>query len=85
VAGRGFVGVWKDEASAVFMAADRADKEALLATAPDKFFTTPHYATHVELGRPDRPRDHTEVAAGSGREVPCLMLHRFRWRDDRDS
>jgi hypothetical protein len=49
VGGRGFVGVWKDETSAVFMAEDRAEKEALLATAPDKFHTTEHYGDSARL------------------------------------
>jgi hypothetical protein len=49
VEGRGFVGVWKDETSAVFMAEDRVEKEALIAGAPDKFFTTPHYGDSARL------------------------------------
>ena len=49
VAGKGFVGVWKDEASAVFVAEDVSEKEALLAEEPEKFFTTPHYGNSARL------------------------------------
>jgi hypothetical protein len=42
--------------------------------ADDHAVLSPHVdPTHVELGRLDRPRDHTEVTVGSGREVPCLI------------
>jgi hypothetical protein len=49
VASRGFVGIWKDEASAVFLAEDAVEKEALLASDPDKFFATPHHANSSRL------------------------------------
>ena len=49
VAGRGFLGIWKDGASASFQAEDLAEKEALLAGEPEKFFTTPHYGESPRL------------------------------------
>lgn len=49
VAGRGFLGVWKDGSSAVFLAEDLAEKRALLADEPDKFFTTPHHGDSPRL------------------------------------
>jgi hypothetical protein len=49
VGGKGFVGIWKDETSAVFMAEDLAEKESLLHDEPEKFFTTPHYGNSTRL------------------------------------
>jgi hypothetical protein len=49
VAGGGFVGIWKDETSAVFVAQDMDEKQALLAGSPEKFFTTPHYGESARL------------------------------------
>ena len=49
VRGKGFVGIWKDEASAVLMVESIAEKEALLAAEPDKFFTTDHYGDSPRL------------------------------------
>lgn len=49
VDGQGFVGIWKDETSAVFLAEDRAEKEALIANEPGKFFTTAHYGESARL------------------------------------
>jgi hypothetical protein len=49
VARRGFVGIWKDETSAVFAAEDAAEKQALLASSPQKFFTTAHYGESDRL------------------------------------
>jgi hypothetical protein len=49
VAGRGFVGVWKDQTSAVMLAGDLAEKQALLTEGPDKFFTTHHYRDSSRL------------------------------------
>jgi len=49
VAGKGFVGIWKDETSAVFVAEDVAEKAALLASEPEKFFTTSHYGNSARL------------------------------------
>jgi hypothetical protein len=49
VAGHGFVGIWKDEASAVFVAEDTDKKQALLAESSEKFFTTAHYGESARL------------------------------------
>jgi hypothetical protein len=43
VAGRGFVGIRKDQTSGVIPASDLAEKQTLLTDDPDKFFTTDHY------------------------------------------
>ncbi len=49
VAGRGFVGIWKDQTSAVMLAGDLPEKQALLTEDPDKFFTTDHYRDSARL------------------------------------
>jgi len=49
VRGRGFVGIWKDETSAVLMVDGLAEKASLLADSPDKFFTTSHYGDSPRL------------------------------------
>src|SRR5438874_5370208 len=49
VRGRGFTGVWKDEASAVIVADSAVEKAALIAAEPAKFFSTPHYGQSARL------------------------------------
>ena len=49
VDGKGFLGIWKDETSAVFLAEDAAEKEALLSAEPEKFFTNAHYGNSPRL------------------------------------
>jgi hypothetical protein len=80
VAEKGFVGVWKDERSAVFLAEDAAEKQALLASDPDKFFTTAHYGQSPRLlVRLDaiEPDELCELITESWRRVapPELIKH----------
>jgi hypothetical protein len=50
VAGKGFLRIrTKDEGGLVVFVADQAEKAALLASAPKKFFTTPHYWNSLTL------------------------------------
>lgn len=53
VAGRGFVGIWKDQTSAVMLAGDLPEKQALLTEDPDKFFTTDHLESDSTSGAAD--------------------------------
>lgn len=47
VKGKGFLRLRSnDEGSLVVFVADLGEKEAMLATSPKKFFTTPHYDSH---------------------------------------
>ena len=49
VRGRGFAGVWKDEATAAIILEDVSHRDALLSSDPDKFFTTAHYGESPRL------------------------------------
>ena len=49
VRGRGFVGIWKDEASAVITIEDLAVRHGMLENEPEKFFTTSHYGDGPRL------------------------------------
>jgi hypothetical protein len=49
VRGRGFVGIWKDEQSAVISIADLEERRARLVDEPEKFFTTPPYGDGPHL------------------------------------
>jgi hypothetical protein len=49
VAGKGFVGIWKDETSASLIVESIAERDALLQSSPEKFFTTPHYGDSPRL------------------------------------
>ena len=84
VAGRGFVGIWKDESSAVFVAEDVDEKQALLADSPEKFFTTPHYGGSarllVRLSAVDVEELRQLVTESWRQHAPAEMLTRF----DRD-
>jgi hypothetical protein len=46
VRGKGFVRLKEDGKSVMFFVGSLDDKEALLATQPDLYFTTPHYDGH---------------------------------------
>lgn len=70
VRGRGFTGIWKDDASAVVMAEDIAEKGALLTSAPDKYFTTAHYD--------DSPRLLVRLANVDARELRELVTESWR-------
>ena len=82
VDGKGFVGIWKDDASAVFLAEDAAEKEALLTTEPDKFFTTAHYGTSARLLvrlEAIEPGQLRELVTESWRQVaPPHLIDRLR-------
>jgi len=45
----GFVGIWKDEQSAVITIADADQRRTRLAEEPEKYFTTPHYGDGPHL------------------------------------
>jgi len=49
VRGRGFVGIWKDEESAVISIADPDERRVRLGDEPETFFTTPHYGDGPHL------------------------------------
>ena len=70
VRGKGFVGIWKDESSVTLMVESIAEKEALLAEDPDKFFTTDHYG--------DSPRLLVRLAAVDVDELRELVTESWR-------
>jgi len=86
VAGRGFVGIWKDETSAVFVAEDVAEKEALLAREPRTFFMTPHYGNSarllVRLDAVDAERLRELVTESWRQHAPSDVLAEFDGRHD---
>jgi hypothetical protein len=86
VAGKGFVGIWKDETSAVFVAEDVAEKEALLAAEPETFFTTPHYGNSarllVRLDAVDVERLREIVTESWRQHAPSDVLAEFEGRPD---
>ena len=49
VRGRGFVHITKHDETAVLMVDGLAEKEAMLAEAPEKFFSTPHHRDSARL------------------------------------
>src|SRR5438309_2421278 len=70
VRGRGFVGIWKDNASVVLLAESLAEKQALLSSEPRKFFTTPHYG--------DSPRLLVRLAEVDVEELGELVTESWR-------
>ncbi|HMC51550.1 MAG TPA: hypothetical protein VKI64_02235 [Acidimicrobiales bacterium] len=66
----GFVGIWKDNTSIVVLAESLAEKQALLASEPRKFFTTPHYR--------DSPRLLVRLAQIDVEELEELVAESWR-------
>jgi hypothetical protein len=70
VGGHGFAGIWRDEASAVLEAEDRAEKEALVAAEPGKFAATAHHG--------ESSRILVRLAAVTPEELRPLVVESWR-------
>ena len=82
VRGKGFVRLWEDGHTCVFVVTSLDEKDALLATKPKLYFTTDHYNGHasvlVDLRALGAKDARERLASGWSAAAPATLLRARR-------